>query len=650
MELNMKTAIRLLTALVLLTGGALHAAEVATGDGRGTQPEPSFPPTSSCAIVKATTFLVSTKDVDVNPWNPTITTPGKLGGTGGTSLEPSSSATAYVAAETNDTTLQAAIDAAADGGCVEVTMGNSSQDALVEAPWKPVNKAGVGVTVVVDPGVSILASRNPADYGGGSCGTISSTKDTSCGKHWIEPSGAKDIAIMGYGVLDGRCWDRSWDGSANGPATSGFCYNRVKTYCNHSNSNNKWAGITCTGSSADTTAYGPDMLHFKGSPNTVLYKITLKDCDNFCVYWGDNASGLTAWNIKIFAPGEVSNTDGFDPSYEATDISLIDSFISNGDNHIAIKSDSGSSYTGGETKNITIRNLQTASGIGVTIGYDTSGGVSNVLVDGLIQNGNQAVNPNQQVGHGINTSNGQGGNVSDVTFENTCVSNETTSLLYLANTGSYTGMTESNTTILKGSASGDSGELKFKGNSSKLGLALSNVNAGGTTTETVEDANLDLGPYSESSALETALKGDSGKNGASVANSVTGSSTAYPCTASTWQPLIGGLSLYSPVDHNAKTLDAESPATYKVHAYLHPAMDESTKESPVPTAPVQFYDNGKAVGGPAVLHANGTIATLSLSGLAAGTHVYTALYNVDGADKNYPTGFVIGAPAYVTIK
>jgi polygalacturonase len=606
---------------------------IATGDPTP-RSEPSIPPTSSCTTVPAKVYQFYTNAVNVDPLNPTISTPNALGGTGGSDFQPSSSASGYTAAETDDTTLQAAINAAPAGGCVEVVMGSSGQDALVEGQWKPVNSGGNGVTVVVDAGVRIFQSRNPADFGS-SCGTIS-TGGSSC-TSWIEPSGANNANIMGYGALDGRAWSRFTSGSA----TSGFGYNRVFTYCREHG--NIWQGITCTGTgTAPGVSYGANMWHSTGgSSNTVLYKTLFYDCAGFCLYWGDEATNFLGWGIKVIAPGSMSNNDGFDPSYGAQNWSLYNSYISNGDNHVSIKSKATGT---GATQNGTIYNLQTSSGIGVTIGYESTV-VSNILVNGLIQKGNPAITPTiaQQVGHGINGGNSQGGAVNLITYENTCVTGESErSLYYVSTSGTMTNISEINTHILDAGGSLHSGELEFSGLSGGLlGITLNNVVADGAVTHNNQYANIGLGPNNVSSNIVSALTG----TGVTVSNNISNpSSTPFACTTSTWQPLVGDLSLSTPSNHNGNNFTGSAPAAYTLQAVLIPVMYVSGNESEAPTAGITFYDNGSALNGgtPVTLAHGNTTAALALTGVTSGTHVYTAKYNVSGADANYPTSFAFG--------
>jgi hypothetical protein len=617
----------------------ISTGTLATGDSR-TVNQPPFPLT--CSKFSATKYIVSTTSLDVNPYNPTCGsvsgTNGTLGCTGGTSLEPSSTASpTFTSAETDDNTaFKAALTACPSGHAVELIPGSSGQMAIVlgSIVWP------TGVSVILDPGTTVYASRNPADFGGGDCGTIPTGKDgTSCSDHWITAPGTSGIGFYGFGMFNGRGWDKAYGNSA----ASGWYYNRVQSYCsNHGKA--ELGSPACTPTTgASGIAYGPDAFHLKNANNVTFYGVWLIDADNFNLYWGDSSNGLTVWDMKIMSPFEVSNSDGIDPSYAATDATIANSFISVGDNHMALKSDNGGSYTAGLTSNISVLNIQTGAGIAITVGADTLDGVSNFLVDGFRQKGNP--NNTQSAGFGIDTSATQGGVVHLVTFENGCVTDENKTALFSAfyaggsaNPPTMTDVTVQDVHALNGAATGNSGEFIFQGYSASylLGLTLNNVVADGTIPSSTgnEYANVNLGPDPVSANIQCTLNVPSTcttGSGLTVTNNVTTTNAAYPCTTTTWQPLVGDLVLNTSTANNQSTFSGASPATYTLQAVIHPATDVSSKESPAIASPVTFYDNGSVVG-TAPLSANGTLASLSLSGVTAGTHVYTAGYS----DSNYP--------------
>ena len=647
---------------------------IATGDSIA-RTEPVFPATSTCHLYPATAWQHITNTVNLDPWNPTISSPGHLNGTGGTSYEPSSSASSYIAAETDDTALQTYINGMAAGACVEITVGASGQDAIVEnLSYQPQNSSGQGVNLVIDGGVRVYRTRNLADYSG-SCGnwSITSPVTTSCPK-WITPT-ATNANIYGYGILDGRAWSRFTSSSTCPSGYSPCSFNTLKvlSYCMHPGNSFTWAGIPCPGttttSSTTIVANGPNMLEYVGASNTVLYKITLLNSGQFNIFWGNGANNFLGWGIKFLESGEVSNSDGFDPSYAASNGSLIDSFCSVGDNCVSIKSNSAkagtSSCSAGANAscNISVLNFQTGSNVGgATIGYESSGGVNNVLYNGLVQNGGFAVNPGQQVGHGINGASSEGGAVSLVTYENSCVTNESEhSLLYAGGPGQMTSISEINTTILKGSGTGNTGNLEFQGQSGALlGLTLNNVNAVDSTgalsapSYSNSQANIGLGPNNVN--FHTSLT-SAGGTGVTVTNNITNpGSTPFTCTTSTWQPLIGEAWFSTSTANNLQALSVASPGTYTVNATVMPTRAyPSTKESlflnqtgtqGAPAATVEFTDNGSPVSGCTavpLIHGD-EFASCSLTGVTAGTHVYQVVYNATGSDTNYPTAFTWGNP------
>lgn len=640
---------------------------IATGDPRSVT-EPTFP--TGCTPVQATKTLAPSTSLNVDPFNSCISTPGVLGGTGGCSLEPNS--------ETLDNTTagggagwQTTIDTAGISGnplCVEATMGSSGQDAFVLAPWVPVNNNGAGVHVIVDAGVSLLGSRNPSDYGGSTCGVLptSKTGQTQCANHWIAPKNASGIQLLGYGQLDARCWDKSTSGG------NGFCSNRVQTYCNDQGDNqgNGWQfeGVSCPNhQSFNGFAYGPDMIHASGSGNFTIYKLGFIRSDNFFIYWGDGATGLTVWDAKVLGPANVSNGDGIDPSYAAQSVTIggNKTVISVGDNFVAIKSDSGSKFTAGPTKDITIGPVQTGAGIGLTAGSDVSGGVNNVLVNGAVQRGN--LKSSQSVGIGINSCAGanHGGLVNLMTFENGCSINEIKSVLlsssycssssspfpHYTNIGIYNWHTLSGggsinsscNTVSSGSNSGCYIIEGYDSGSNKMGLTLDNVIADGGVPNTTSNKNVSVtfGPDPVSTAIQNTLP--NGSRSITVANNISTSNPAFTCNNSSWKQLIGELSLSTSGNNNAQGLNvAASSATYTLQAVIRPTTDINTKEQPALSdgSPpyVNFYEDGTLLGS-GNIGANGTFATygpLTRSGPA--NHVYTATYPGDSFYSAYTFG------------
>lgn len=640
--------------LLAAAGIALSCLPALAQDGRGTQPEPSFP--TGCTQVQATKYMVSTTTLNIDPYNPTAGsahggtgTQGTLGATGGTSLEPSStSSPTFTSSEVLDNTtasggagIQTALNSSPSHNCVEV-VANGAKNGIVLAPIQLPS----GVTLFVDGNITVNGSRNPADYGGGSCGTIpTGSSSSSCGTHWIKSAGTTSgSAIMGYGVFNERGWDKFTSNSTcGGLSFCGFSYNRIQSYCNdHGGAINGSPACTPTGG-ASGIAYGPDLIHLSHASSVILYKATFEDCSNFCVYWGDNASGLTVWDIKIIAPFEVSNTDGFDPSYKATNISLVNSFISNGDNHIAIKSDSGSKYTAGATSNISIINLTTGAGIGVVTGSDVSGGVSNIMVSGLNQKGN--LNNGQSTGLG--STNGvfgssDAGLVNNMSFTHVCEQNENRTIYFPSpgGSGQNNNISLTDVHVLAGVSPWHSGQFIFQGRSSgsKLGLTLDNVIADGTISGSGsnQNANVTLGPDPVSSSILATIP--NGTSGVTWTDNRSNSNAPYVCP--TWPALTGEVYMKVNSTDNLTTYSNSgvSSATVTLQYVLQPTTAVSIKEAAVPSQPVQFYDNGSPVGSPVAIGGNGTYGSLTLTGVS-GSHTYSAVYT---GDSNYPGTYSFG--------
>src|SRR5262249_4545103 len=116
----------------------------------------------------------------------------------------------------------------------------------------------------------------------------------------------------------------------------------------------------------------PRMIQAVKSDNFTLYDIDLVNAPTFHVSY-QNGTGFTAWGIRIKTPDSARNTDGIDPS-GATNVTIAESSIMDGDDGIAIK---GGSYA---SKNITVKNSDFYGTHGISIGSEPSAGVSNVLV------------------------------------------------------------------------------------------------------------------------------------------------------------------------------------------------------------------------------------------------------------------------------
>jgi polygalacturonase len=518
--------------------------------------------------------------------------------------------------------IQNALNNCNSGQAVELAASDNNNAFLIQPISIP-----SGVTLLVDAGVTVFASRNPADYqqgSGATCGVVSNNGG-GCAP-LITSKKTTGSGIMGYGIIDGRGWD---DLIVNGATQSYSWYsNTQKAYIPRPvlNQNNF------------------DMVDLNQANNFTFYKITLKDSPEFNIHWyGQNGgavtSGLTIWGIKIISPNNISNTDGIDPTNNSQNVTITDSYISNGDDNVAISSTS----PGNPVSNVSITNMHTYSGFGISIGSHTEGGVNNVLVDTVDQAGYY---PNTgSAGLKIKSSSDRGGVVNNVTYQHICQQNERFAIrIYpfytnpstTADIPTYTNITVRDTTVLAGS-SGSSGRFVFQGYdpNNMTTLTLNNVNVMGTpdvTSNPPQDVAITLGPGPVNPGALQQLSGTD----VSYAGAATSSNEPpYPCSSSNFQQLTGELLLSTANATNLRSVSVNSTDTFTLNAVVQPASAEYAALS----NPITFYDGSNAVG-TAALGGNGTLATLSLSNVSPGTHTYTAQYPADSNYSSFSFGSV----------
>src|SRR5215471_11779292 len=199
--------------------------------------------------------------------------------------------------ETNfDTSrIQAALNACPAGQAVELQSQGGNNAFLIQPITVP-----SGVTLLLDAEVTVFTSLNRADY---PCPSSSSSDCTPI----ITVAPGSGSGIMGYGVIDGRGGQ-----TLNGEIVSWWTQTPLDPR--------------------------PRMIQLVNSDNFTLYKITLQNSPKFHVFGSGNF--FTVWDVKITAPTTSPNTDGIDPS-GSHDITIRNSFISDGDDHIAIKAGQG---------------------------------------------------------------------------------------------------------------------------------------------------------------------------------------------------------------------------------------------------------------------------------------------------------------------
>lgn len=276
--------------------------------------------------------------------------------------------------------IQAAIDACDPGQAVELR-ASPAAGVFLTGPLQLRPR----VTLLIDKGATLFTSRDPRlyDLTPGSCGVVN-RRGHGC-KPLILADHAPGSGIVGDGVIDGRggvsllgqkltWWDLAHIAKVRGLQQS--CFRLVVV---------------------------------RHSANFVLYRITLRNSPNFHVLV-EETDGFTAWGVRIDTPRTARNTDGIDPA-SSTNVSILHSWISDGDDDVAIKA--GSS---GPSSHITIADDHFYFGHGMSIGSETNGGVSAVRVQDLTIDG-------ADNGIRIKSDRSRGGLVQDVSYDDVCIRN-----------------------------------------------------------------------------------------------------------------------------------------------------------------------------------------------------------------------------------
>jgi polygalacturonase len=285
--------------------------------------------------------------------------------------------------------IQQALDHCAKSHAVELA-SDSANTAFLSGPIQ----LRPGVALLIDKGVTLYASRNPTDYelSEGSCGLVS---DALSGCHpLITARSATGSAIMGDGVIDGQ-------GGA-------------KIILDGKPSSKSWWDLAEDARTAGRQQV-PRLIETDLTDDFTLYRITLKNSPNFHVSF-HRGDGLTVWGVKIDTPSTARNTDGIDPA-QSKNITVTHSFIRTGDDNIAIKTGDG------PTTNMSVLDNHFYSGHGMSIGSETNGGVSSILVRNLSLDG-----PDN--GIRIKSNATRGVLVEDVLYDNICIRNSKNPILF----------------------------------------------------------------------------------------------------------------------------------------------------------------------------------------------------------------------------
>jgi polygalacturonase len=258
-----------------------------------------------------------------------------------------------------------------------------------------------GVTLWVDAGVTLYASRDTSLYGAGCTLTGAANACTP----FLTVTGTGP-GLVGAGVVDGQGGEpllgetESWWDVSDGLRAS-------------------------NGSSA-----GPALVEVNAS-SFVMHDIRLHNSSKIHVKL--SSQGFVVWGVELLTPSSATNsqgtalssygarnTDGIDPggSNGATDGFIVCSKISVGDDQIAITANDA------PADHLTVAHNNFGTGHGMSIGSETTKGVSNISVydltiDGSLPTGGAAASDVN--GIRIKSDAAHGGLVTNVTYSDICV-------------------------------------------------------------------------------------------------------------------------------------------------------------------------------------------------------------------------------------
>ncbi len=312
-----------------------------------------------------------------------------------------------------------------------------------------------GVTLWIDSGVTLFASRDPRQYdktkGTASCGLITAS-DNGCNA-LITAAKTANGAVMGDGVIDGRGGSPLVSSIAGDPALLKRPDGTTMSWWDIG-----WQANVVQNASQNN----PRLIQVNNGRNFTLYRITLQNAPKFHVV-PSGIDGFVAWGVKIFTPTaayeamtnylgapystlNAKNTDGIDPassgpitsnpgnpgklSGDASNILIAYTSIRTGDDNIAIKGGTGA--INGRTYNVTVAHSHFYEGHGMSIGSESAGsdnGTANtdvVAIDGVypsVSNVNvyDLVMDGADNGLRIKSDWSRSGLIANINYSNVCI-------------------------------------------------------------------------------------------------------------------------------------------------------------------------------------------------------------------------------------
>ncbi|WP_321883115.1 glycoside hydrolase family 28 protein [Paraburkholderia bannensis] len=312
-----------------------------------------------------------------------------------------------------------------------------------------------GVTLWIDSGVTLYASRDPRQYdktkGTASCGLITAS-DNGCNA-LITAAKTANGAVMGDGVIDGRGGSPLVSSIAGDPALLKRPDGTAMSWWDIG-----WQANVVQNASQNN----PRLIQINNGRNFTLYRVTLQNAPKFHVV-PSGIDGFVAWGVKIFTPTaayeamtnylgvpystlNAKNTDGIDPassgpitsnpgnpgrlSGDASNILIAYTSIRTGDDNIAIKGGTGA--INGRTYNVTVAHSHFYEGHGMSIGSESAGsdnGTANtdvVAIDGVypsVSNVNvyDLVMDGADNGLRIKSDWSRSGLIANINYSNVCI-------------------------------------------------------------------------------------------------------------------------------------------------------------------------------------------------------------------------------------
>ena len=564
---------------------------VATGDTR-TVTEPSFP--AVCTALNADLAMVNNdipSSVDATVTNP------------------------------DGARIQAALNGCAETGqAVELSVGSGGNDAFLSGPLSMPS----GVTLLVDPGVVLFFSRNVQDYdrtpGTHTCGTVNNDSATASCLPLIDiPGSATNVGIMGFGKLDGRGGD---------PLINAF----PSSFAGQS-----WWGLSSIANGGGNQQNPRFIQMDSGSSNITLYKITIRNSPLFHVSTTGAVSNFTAWDIKIITPTSSRNTDGIDPG-NATNFTITRSWISDGDDNVAV----GAAGATSPAANISVTNNRFFAGHGESIGSYTQAGVSNVLFDSNMLSGNGVAGAGSSINNtadsnstGIRIKSGydRGGVVTNIQYSNSCFQDHKAEIVFNPNYENTTGTASPNfeNILMQNLTFLTEGTNQFTGTSNNgtiypLTITLDNVGfpspyPASEFSPAPTNAAMSYGPGQVSSDFISDYATFVGANGNTESNNISETSLNPPqCSFTYIAPELTG------PNEVPQTITEGQNATAVV--ILTPAVGGAA----YPTGTVTLTDALTSSTTTVPLPGDTDTIFVPLTGLASGSHTFTATYS---GDSNY---------------